>query len=246
MFNPVNKNQERKRMSIHSVKIAPSILSANFACLGQEVKALTNAGADWIHIDIMDGHFVQNLTIGPAIVKAMRPYSHLPFDVHLMIDPVQPFIQAFIDVGADQITTHVELPYVAKTIALIKNQEKKAGLAISPETPAEALFPYLNSIDLILVMTVHPGFGGQRFMENQLEKIKILKEKIQSLNLSIDLAVDGGITSETGKKAIQAGANVLIAGTTIFKNSCYADNISALRNAESPLVATKCHPAPAD
>ncbi len=233
-------------MSNHCVKIAPSILSADFACLGQEVKAITNAGADWIHVDIMDGHFVQNLTIGPAVVKAMRPYSSVPFDVHLMIDPAQPFIQAFIDAGADQITTHVELPCVKETIALIKDLGKKAGLAISPKTAPEALFPYLDTIDLILVMTVEPGFGGQSFMNSQLEKIKILREKIQFLNLPIDLAVDGGITPETAQKAIKAGANVLVAGTAVFKNSCYTDNVAALRAAENPLAATKCRPAPAD
>ena len=211
------------------IKIAPSILSADFACLGQEVTALTKAGADWIHVDVMDGHFVQNITMGPRIVESMRPYSTLPFDVHLMIDPVEPYIKAFAEAGADHITTHVELKNVLETIKRIKHYGKKAGLAISPDTPAKALFPYLKEIDLILVMTVYPGFGGQSFMENQLEKIKTLRKEIQELNLSIDLAVDGGINERTAPKAIEAGANVLVAGTAVFKNGAYAKNIEDLR-----------------
>jgi ribulose-phosphate 3-epimerase len=214
-------------------KIAPSILSADFARLGDEVRAVASAGADYIHIDVMDGHFVPNLTIGPGVVKALRPHSTLPFDVHLMISPVDPFIAAFAEAGADIITVHPEAgPHLHRTIQLIKAAGKKAGVSLNPGTPASAVDHVLGDIDLILVMSVNPGFGGQSFIESQLAKLAMMKEKIAASGRAIELEVDGGINPDTARRAIAAGANVLVAGTAVFKGgpSAYADNIRRLRS----------------
>lgn len=201
------------------LKIAPSILAADFARLGDEVDAITCAGADWVHVDVMDGHFVPNLTIGPDVIRAITRYTSLPLDVHLMMDPVLPLIKSFVDAGANHLMAHLEVGGISEILKTIRMYGKKAGLALRPSTPAEALWPYLNDLSIILVMAVEPGFGGQRFMEDQLNKIKTLRNRILQLNLDIDIAVDGGITLETAPKAIAAGANVLIVGTAIFKAS---------------------------
>jgi ribulose-phosphate 3-epimerase len=214
------------------VRIAPSILSADFARLGEEVRAVTDAGADYIHIDVMDGHFVPNITIGPAVVKALRPHSTLPFDVHLMIAPVDPYIPGFAEAGADIITVHPESgPHVHRTIQLIKSLGKKAGLSLNPGTPVEALDFVLGDLDLVLVMTVNPGFGGQAFIDGQLDKIRAVRARIAASGRAIDLEVDGGITAETAVKARAAGADVLVAGTATFKGgpAKYRDNIDHLR-----------------
>jgi ribulose-phosphate 3-epimerase len=215
------------------VRIAPSILSADFARLGEEVRAVTAAGADYIHIDVMDGHFVPNITIGPAVVKALRPHSTLPFDVHLMIAPVDPYIPGFAEAGADIITVHPESgPHVHRTIQLIKSLGKKAGLSLNPGTPVEALDFVLDDLDLVLVMTVNPGFGGQAFIDSQLDKIRAVRQRIAATGRKIDLEVDGGITAETAVKARAAGADVLVAGTATFKGGPekYRDNIDHLRD----------------
>jgi len=214
------------------VRIAPSILSADFARLGEEVRAVTAAGADYIHIDVMDGHFVPNITIGPAVVKALRPHSSLPFDVHLMIAPVDPYIPGFAEAGADIITVHPEAgPHVHRTIQLIKSLGKKAGLSLNPGTPVEALDFVLDDLDLVLVMTVNPGFGGQTFIDSQLDKIRAVRQRIAAQGRAIDLEVDGGITAATAAKARAAGADVLVAGTATFKGgpAKYRDNIEQLR-----------------
>lgn len=214
------------------VRIAPSILSANFACLGDEVRAMTGAGADYLHIDIMDGHFVPNLTIGPSVVKALRPHSTLPFDVHLMISPVDPFIREFADAGADYITVHPEAgPHLHRTLQLIKSLGKKAGVSLNPATPVETVDMVLGEVDLILVMSVNPGFGGQSFILSQLDKIRALRRRIDSAGRAIELEVDGGINVETARAAIEAGADVLVAGTASFAGgaAAYADNIRRLR-----------------
>jgi ribulose-phosphate 3-epimerase len=215
-----------------SPKIAPSILAADFARLGEEIRALEAAGADYIHIDVMDGHFVPNLTIGPAVVKALRSHSRLPFDVHLMIAPVDPYVGAFADAGADIISVHPEAgPHVHRTIQLIKSKGKKAGLALNPGTPVSALDMLLADIDLVLVMTVNPGFGGQSFIESQLAKIKDVRARIEKSGKPIELEVDGGITVETARRVVDAGADVLVAGTATFEGgpSAYAQNIARLR-----------------
>ena len=212
--------------------ISPSILSADFARLGEEVRAIDEAGADWIHVDVMDGHFVPNITIGPGVVKALRPHTQKPLDVHLMISPVDPFLDAFAEAGADIITVHPEAgPHLHRTIQRIKALGKKAGVSLNPATPAKALDYVLEDVDLVLVMSVNPGFGGQKFIRSQLKKIEAIANRASKENLTVDLEVDGGIDAETARQAVGAGANVLVAGTAAFRGgpNAYAANIRALR-----------------
>jgi ribulose-phosphate 3-epimerase len=216
------------------VRIAPSILAADFARLGEEVAAISEAGADYVHIDVMDGHFVPNITIGPSVVAALRPHTRLPFDVHLMISPVDAYVPQFAEAGADIITVHPEAgPHLHRTVQLIKSLGKKAGVSLNPATPAQAVLPVLDEVDLVLVMSVNPGFGGQKFIRSQLDKLRELRAAIDGSGRPIELEVDGGINLATAAEAIAAGADVLVAGTATFTGgpAAYAVNIERLRNA---------------
>ena len=213
-----------------NIKISPSILSADFSILGDEIKNLEKAGADLIHVDVMDGHFVPNITMGPPIIKAIRKCTKLPFDVHLMISPVEKYIKAFADAGSDIITLHPEATdNLKRAIQTVKSYGKKAGVSLNPKTPISALMDVINDIDLILIMSVNPGFAGQSFMSEVLPKVSELRKMINDKKLKIDIEIDGGINFETAPLAVKAGANILVSGTTIFSGSL-KDNIQKLRN----------------
>ena len=213
-----------------NIKISPSILSADFSILGDEIKSLEKAGADLIHIDVMDGHFVPNITMGPPIIKQIRKCTKLPFDVHLMISPVEKYIKAFADAGSDIITLHPEATdNLKRAVQTVKSFGKKAGVSLNPKTPISDLMDVINDIDLILIMSVNPGFAGQSFMGEVLPKVTELRKMINDKKLKIDIEIDGGINFETAPLAVKAGANILVSGTTIFSGSL-KDNIQKLRN----------------
>jgi len=203
-----------------SIKISPSILSADFSILGKEINNLEKAGADFIHIDVMDGHFVPNITIGPEVVNKLRKHTSLPFDVHLMISPVDNFIKSFSDAGADIITIHPEATKnLTNSINKIKSFNKKVGVSLNPETSVKEIIPILSSLDLVLIMSVNPGFGGQKFIEKTLDKVKLLRKEIDDKKFKTQIEIDGGINFENSKKAVKAGVNILVSGTTIFKEN---------------------------
>ncbi|MAU86438.1 MAG: ribulose-phosphate 3-epimerase [Alphaproteobacteria bacterium] len=214
---------------MQKIKIAPSILSADFSKLADEIKAIERAGADLIHIDVMDGHFVNNITFGPVLIKSIRDVTELPFDVHLMINPAHNFIKDFVESGSDTISIHIEIPEnIQATIDLIKSFKKKVGLAINPDTDIKQLVPYLDSIDQIIIMSVYPGFAGQSFIENTIDRISSVKKMIE--HRKIEIEVDGGINSLVSGRCIDAGSAILVAGSAVFKGSLYKENIQIIRN----------------
>ena len=215
------------------IRIAPSLLAADFARLGEEVRAVQEAGADWLHLDIMDGHFVPNISFGPGLVKALRPHARIPFDVHLMIAPADPYLAAFAEAGADLISLHPEAgPHLHRSLQTIRGLGKKAGVVLNPATPLAAVETVLDLCDLVLVMSVNPGFGGQSFIRSQLSKIAALRSMIEASGREIALQVDGGVTPETARDCIAAGADVLVAGTAVFGARDYASAIAAIRGAD--------------